>query len=467
MLCKKVVGMPRAINLRAFYGVYWHSIVTEAPILYRIVSPRTICTEEQERAFNTIKEITKRTSNGHSHHIIPNSLLHMQAEIMIRDKPTPVLSTHSLIGKYASTLPPPSNTEFPETEINSYEYQAHLERISDFLLPGEGIWWHYDEDIRSVIFHDGHLEPKEKVEGPLLNHFRSSIIKSERIFLREQWENCLETEVLLPISKVKIYDEKGDLVKDIIHIKDLVKEFRTADVDDIETTDMDTVAAPEISVNTENDINTGADDVIDDIPIKIVVHSALNTEVTEEDLQSDDSSDLPAVQHAEDKGDIGVTEEGGLAILSAALCEEEKCTTEVKDKDLKSDDHVASQVVPNKQTDRSTTASISSDQVEESTSTHNVKSKSCNASTIPIYKCGISLKLVSAIGHSEKLKQFDKQRSRLKANSQNNTLIADYDKSLTIIQTEVLSVHGKLSNEFKDWEKDFFMPNVKNPQLRL
>ena len=149
--------------------------------------------------------------------------------------------------------------------------------------------------------------------------------------------------------------------------------------------------------------------------------------------------------------------------MSAAPCEEEKCTTEVKDKDLKSDDHVASQVVPNKQTDRSTTASISSDQVEESTSTHNVKSKSCNASTIPTYKCGISMKLVSVIGHSEKLKQFDKQRSRLKANSQNNTLIADYEKSLAIIQTEVLSVHGKLSNELKDWEKDFFCAQGQEP----
>ena len=229
------------------------------------------------------------------------------------------------------------------------------------------------------------------------------------------------------------------------------------------------LTTPEISVNIENDINTGADDVIDDIPIKILVHSALNTEVTEEDLQSDDTSDLPAVQHAEDKGDIGVTKEGGLAILSAAPCEEEKCMTEVKvkDKDLKSDDRVASQVVPNKQTDRSTTPSISSDQVEESTSTHNVKSKSCNASIIPTYKCSISLKLVSVIGHSEKLKQFDKQRSRLKANSQNNTLIADYEKSLAIIQTEVLSVHGKLSNKFKDWEKDFSVPKVKNPQLRI
>ena len=139
MLCKKVVGMPKAINLRTFYGVYWHSLVTEAPILYRIVSPHTICTVEQERAFDTIKEITKRTSNGHSNHIIPNSLLRMQAENMIRDKPTPVLNSHSLIGRCASILPPPSNTEFPETEINSYEYQAHLERISDFLLPGEGI----------------------------------------------------------------------------------------------------------------------------------------------------------------------------------------------------------------------------------------------------------------------------------------------------------------------------------------
>ena len=62
-----------------------------------------------------------------------------------------------------------------------------------------------------------------------------------------------------------------------------------------------------------------------------------------------------------------------MAILSVAPCEQDKCTTEIKYKDLKSDDHVASQVAPNKETDRSITANFSSDRIEESTSTQRKK----------------------------------------------------------------------------------------------
>ena len=104
--CKQVLGVPQSVTLRTLCGIYWDSIVAEAPLLTRIVSPRTICTEEQERTFNTIKEITKTTSSGQSDHIIPNSLLRMQAENVVREKPVPTIS-HSIIGKYAKTLPPP------------------------------------------------------------------------------------------------------------------------------------------------------------------------------------------------------------------------------------------------------------------------------------------------------------------------------------------------------------------------
>ena len=166
MSCKQVLGVPQSVTLRTLYGIYWHSIVAVAPLLTRIVSPITICTEEQERTFSTIKEITNATSSGHSDHIIPNSLLRMQAENVVREKPVPTISSHSIIGKYAKTLPPPENTSFFETEVNCYAYQAHIERISDFLLPGKDVWWNFDNDIDTIIFHDGSAEPDERLEGP-------------------------------------------------------------------------------------------------------------------------------------------------------------------------------------------------------------------------------------------------------------------------------------------------------------
>ena len=222
MSCKQVLGVPQSVTLRTLYGIYWHSIIAEAPLLTRIVSLRTICTEEQERTCNTIKEITKATSSGHSDHIIPNSLLRMQAENVVREKPVPTISSHSIIGKYAKTLPPSENTSFFKTEVNCYEYQAHIERISDFLLPGKDVWWHFDNDIDTIIFDDGSAEPDERLEGPRLNHFRSWTLASERTYLKNCWQKCLDSSVSLPISRVKTYDTNGEPTGFIVHVKDLM-----------------------------------------------------------------------------------------------------------------------------------------------------------------------------------------------------------------------------------------------------
>ena len=37
MSCKQVLGVPQSVTLRTLHGIYWHSIVAEAPLLTRIV----------------------------------------------------------------------------------------------------------------------------------------------------------------------------------------------------------------------------------------------------------------------------------------------------------------------------------------------------------------------------------------------------------------------------------------------
>ena len=78
------------------------------------------------------------------------------------EKPKPIVTQHSLIGKYAETLPPSQNTIFTKDEIDCFGYLAHLERISDFLLRGEGVWWHFGDVSKCIIFHDGAEEPKSR-----------------------------------------------------------------------------------------------------------------------------------------------------------------------------------------------------------------------------------------------------------------------------------------------------------------
>ena len=56
-----------------------------APFTSRIVSLNAINTEEEERMFADINKISKQTSSGRPDHIIPNSVLRLQAEKLLKD----------------------------------------------------------------------------------------------------------------------------------------------------------------------------------------------------------------------------------------------------------------------------------------------------------------------------------------------------------------------------------------------
>jgi hypothetical protein len=76
--------------------------------------------------------------------------------------------------------------------------QAHLERISDFLLPGERVWWKYHHGNNEVEFFDSASEPCSKKGGPLLHHFRSSCLKVEESYLAQCCEECIQQGIPLP-----------------------------------------------------------------------------------------------------------------------------------------------------------------------------------------------------------------------------------------------------------------------------
>lgn len=84
--------------------------------------------------------------------------------------------------------------KIPKTLIKNYlsSWQAHLERISDFLLPGKVVWWSQDDDF--VQFFDACNEAEFCDEGPPLRHFKSCTLKNEDQYLKRCWQQCLERE---------------------------------------------------------------------------------------------------------------------------------------------------------------------------------------------------------------------------------------------------------------------------------
>ena len=65
------------------------------------------------------------------------------------------------------------NTVFSHSMLAkiSEHYQAHLERISDYLLVGPGVWW--KEMSGGIMFLDGSSEQDYREAGPTLQHFKS------------------------------------------------------------------------------------------------------------------------------------------------------------------------------------------------------------------------------------------------------------------------------------------------------
>ena len=80
----KVFKIPPVLTYRKLFGIYYHSITCHAPLTSRIISLSSVDTEEEEREFSTINSISKSTSNGHPEHIIPNSIIRVQAEKSFR-----------------------------------------------------------------------------------------------------------------------------------------------------------------------------------------------------------------------------------------------------------------------------------------------------------------------------------------------------------------------------------------------
>ena len=191
VLCIEMIGIPKKLTVRKFYGKYFHSISCHTPALARIISLSSLNSEDEERTFNAISNICRQTSSRRPDEIVENSIVRYQAEANFRNNGATLKSQQSEISKISSSLPPFQNTTFSKQFIQRHrsDYQAHLERISDFLLPGKDIWWALTEE--GVQFKDGEDEADQRIGGPPLHHFRSSDQVKEEEYLKETWSKCI------------------------------------------------------------------------------------------------------------------------------------------------------------------------------------------------------------------------------------------------------------------------------------
>ena len=142
-------------------------------------------TEVQERIFGQAKQITKACLQPN--HVITNILTRVHAESTSYSNTLQIQEGE--IHKLAQVLGKASNTIIPKEWIHSNHtlHQAHLERISDFVLCGPGVWW--QDTPAGIEFFDGDAGPSSHSEGLILHHFRSASLADIDIYLHKNGKN--------------------------------------------------------------------------------------------------------------------------------------------------------------------------------------------------------------------------------------------------------------------------------------
>lgn len=175
-LCRELLN-PLHISRTKMFGNYLHALTSHAPQQYEILCLKSINTENHERFFGQARRSATLTSNRTPENIIFNILLRLQAKRSAGNLLNPIQNSDSQVRRAASNLERFSGTVISKsfTSTRNHSWQAHLERISPFLVHGKGVWWLETAD--DYRFLDGTTDPEYHQEGPPLLHYRLSTLQ--------------------------------------------------------------------------------------------------------------------------------------------------------------------------------------------------------------------------------------------------------------------------------------------------
>ena len=153
---------------------------------------------------------------------------------------------------------------------NSADWQAHLQRISDFLIYGENIWW--EKTKFGIQFFD--VDDPEEIElKPRVHHFRSSNIKSVSNELEKNWSSIVDNNICIPMHEIMIGNEDDK----VVYIK---KTFLS---DKIENS-----ASPDtLSLKIVNQLNTNEEFVEEDVTDFVLENVAMPDSANFEHISTD------------------------------------------------------------------------------------------------------------------------------------------------------------------------------------
>ena len=169
-LCNQLFPKTKSITRTKLFGIYLHALSSHAAPQYELICKCWTWTafvwtsQRHSSSYNWQESKFDNSTHSHEEQIQGDlySSLHVSA---------------SRIKKEAKELQLTTNTTFELTMITRrlHSWQAHLKRLSPYLILGEGVWWH--STITGYEFHDSKEAPEFQNQGPQLLHFRHTGFK--------------------------------------------------------------------------------------------------------------------------------------------------------------------------------------------------------------------------------------------------------------------------------------------------
>ena len=192
-----------------FFGHHVHALTAHIPTQLELSCQRSVNTESQERLFGQARKIGEDCTNHHADNVIPQIMLRMQAKQEQREILASVKISDSQVTHVAKDMPQLASTCVKSTFIQEREksWQIHLQRISPFLVLGEGEWW--SQTSNGFKFHDGDTDPSNPNDAFSLFHHRYHSVNDVEERRDVCWKRIVDEKIVIPAHSITLYDAGG------------------------------------------------------------------------------------------------------------------------------------------------------------------------------------------------------------------------------------------------------------------
>ena len=245
-LLKDLFSTPKEISKSKLFGHHVHGLTAHMPTQLELACQRSLNAESQERIFGQARKIGDACTNHHADNIIPQIMLCLQAKQEQRDLMESVKLDESQVSRVAKDMPQLSGTKVKTSFIKQREdsWQIHLQRISPFLVVGEGVWWSYTSN--GFVFHDGDSDPDNHDDAFSLMHHRYHSVMDVEHRRDVCWKRIVDEKVVIPAHSIKLYDTDGNRTGRLVYNDHNVTldSTSTDELDNTSTSEQESIHPP-------------------------------------------------------------------------------------------------------------------------------------------------------------------------------------------------------------------------------